>query len=323
MALTRRLMCSIFALFATSAMVSAAPTASEFRISESMNAADLVFHGTVVNVDYRDAKDGTPHAFVTYKIKQIIKGKLARDQASQKQKAQREEVSQVTLRFIGGPHGDGRFLTASVVPNFAPGDEDILFVAKNGTSMCPLVVCPHGRFRILDGGVYQGFATPVVGAFDDRITTKGPDHPKLIAQRFPAPSFEELYKQPQIKEFYEKLDPAIPYEELKKAYETHAPSQVIMRPRAADLADAEAGKRPEIEPVGVDAFLEVLATAAAKVKKEPPLFHSVDPGEAFETGLTKPAAPPEPSKGNQRLRLPFSTQQLERFQEDDFNPVVK
>lgn len=217
MIFTRCLIFSIFVLFATSTIVSAAPVESEFRISESINAADLVFHGTVVDVDYRDAKDGTPHALVTYEIKRLIRGKIPGVQESGDKKARGQKFSHVTLRFIGGPRGDGRFLIVSVVPNFAfaRGDEDILFVTKNGTSICPLVSCPDGRFRILNAGVYQGFATPVIGAFDDRITTGGSDHPDLMAQRFPPP-FEKLYMQPRVKEFYEKLDPPVSFKELTR-----------------------------------------------------------------------------------------------------------
>ena len=35
------------------------------------------------------------------------------------------------------------------------GDEDILFVAGNGENGCPIVMCEFGRYRVLDGVVYE------------------------------------------------------------------------------------------------------------------------------------------------------------------------
>ncbi len=58
---------------------------------------------------------------------------------------------EVTLRFLGGVSEDGATtLQASGIPEFAVGDQDLLFVADgNGRERCPLVDCESGRLRVV------------------------------------------------------------------------------------------------------------------------------------------------------------------------------
>ena len=108
--------------------------------------ADLVFVGSVASVDYRmSGKDGDsqriPHTFVTYNVEDVLHGNA--------------ESKQLTLRFIGGRGEKARFLSVSGQPMFDTGDRDLLMVADNGTSSCPLVDCSNGRYRFIQGKVFS------------------------------------------------------------------------------------------------------------------------------------------------------------------------
>ena len=107
---------------------------------ELMNQAELVVAGKVIDIQYKDAEDGTPHTFVTYELGDVIAG--------------RPDDKKITLRFMGGRQQKGdviRYLDVSESPDFHVGETDVLFVRKNNTSFCPLVDCSKGRFRIRNG----------------------------------------------------------------------------------------------------------------------------------------------------------------------------
>jgi len=193
--------------------------------------SDLVFQGQVKQVEYRKSQDGTPYAFVTYKLQKIIRGRAKR---------------RVTLRFVGGPKGDGSFLMAQSVPNFFKGDKDILFVRKNTTAQCPLVGCNDGRFRVVKERVYSAIGKPLVGINKEgSLTIRGEALPQLQIVRFPAPTFRELLKREEIQQQLEaikkkgrKVDLAV----LEKEYNTRAkPTINFTWEAASDLASNDSG----------------------------------------------------------------------------------
>lgn len=107
-------------------------------------SADLVFRGVVLSKTYRESQagrgleGGIPHTFVTYRIDEVYAGAAA--------------GRQITLRFEGGLHADGRRFTNNPhYPLFDVQDEDVLFVVGNGQRSCPLVGCAAGRIRLIDG----------------------------------------------------------------------------------------------------------------------------------------------------------------------------
>ena len=115
-------------------------TRTKIEPRELMNQAELVIAGKVIDIQYKDAEDGTPHTFVTYEVGDVIAG--------------RPDDKKITLRFMGGRQQKGdviRYLDVSESPDFHVGETDVLFVRKNNTSFCPLVECSKGRFRIRDG----------------------------------------------------------------------------------------------------------------------------------------------------------------------------
>ena len=120
--------------------VLAEETSSAIQIETLLNQSDLVFSGKIVDVQFSDSTAGIPYTFVTYQVSDVIAG--------------RPDGDLVTLRFIGGRQQKGdvtRYLSVSEMPEFRAGDADILFVKKNGSSICPLANCTKGRFRNLDG----------------------------------------------------------------------------------------------------------------------------------------------------------------------------
>jgi hypothetical protein len=52
------------------------------------------------------------------------------------------------LVFLGGVIGTDS-LEIPGMPKFKIGDREIVFVARNGTTYCPLIGAGHGRYRVL------------------------------------------------------------------------------------------------------------------------------------------------------------------------------
>jgi len=122
---------------------------------------DMVFIGEVVRIDYRmsrasaDGLPALPHTFVTYVVHECYTGCRPGDE--------------VTLRFVGGPDERGLVLLASGVPLFDVGDTDLLFVADNGRSACPLFGCADGRLRIIDDVVFSDDGREVLLSADGAL----------------------------------------------------------------------------------------------------------------------------------------------------------
>lgn len=136
-------------LFPLSLLAASAVSAHLQPLSSPLSAlageAELVFQGTVVDVQYQTSLEGLPHTFVTYQIEDVLKGQY-RDKT-------------ITLRFIGGVKQEGdklRRLQVTGVPEFAKGAQDLLLVSGNEQRICPLVHCAEGRFRLEGGYVSDG-----------------------------------------------------------------------------------------------------------------------------------------------------------------------
>ncbi len=112
--------------------------------------------------------------FVTYDISDLIF-------------ATEGKPTQVTLRFIGGPDGQGRFLSVEGVPMFQPGDEDVLFVRSNGEDGCAVVMCEFGRYRIFKEAVYEAHGSPVTRVGKGRITTEATGPTSSMTSPSPRP----------------------------------------------------------------------------------------------------------------------------------------
>ena len=112
-------------------------------LKKILEDSSLVFYGEVSDVQYRLSKDGTPHSFVTYNIKKRLRGSIK----ARKRQAIKEE--QVTLRFVGGPVGNGSFFTADRIPIFNIGDRDVLFVRNNQRNVSVLLHHHQTKYSVL------------------------------------------------------------------------------------------------------------------------------------------------------------------------------
>jgi len=245
----------------------------EDGIERALSEAEMAFYGEVSEVKYRLSEDGTPHAFVTYRIRKIIRGQ--------------DEPETVTLRFIGGPKGNGTFLTVSGVPHFNVGDQDVLLVRDNGETPCPLVGYGYGRFRVLNDRVYNSQGIPVIAVRDERIVVAGRPEPKLQLIRFPAPTFDEVYKRKDVQEYLQKSGREVDLDELRKRYEQEAPKEIILEP----TFPAAKGNGEKTEPMSLEVFIEVLADKARGLKDKPEPVKSLDPDKPFTFKLPVVSAP--------------------------------
>ncbi len=139
-------------------------------LSKNTAAADVVFRGKVTAISYQmknvpffNGKE-LPFTTVTYQVDDVLKGSANSDE--------------VTLSFLGGAvvDNDGdveKYLTVFQFPEFDVGDEDILFVAHAGTSLCPLVDCRDGRLRLIDDKIYTEDGAPLLKADEEGVVLLG------------------------------------------------------------------------------------------------------------------------------------------------------
>lgn len=160
--------------------------------------AELIFEGVVTKIDYGmstkgdNPEDGPlPHTFVTYQINDAPKGRSA-------------EGNTITLRFLGGPTPDGRFLVVSINPTFEVGERDLLFVRRNGESQCPLVGCGMGRLRIINNRVHTNDGVEMLAEPDGKISFgRKLKTPQTMSKRL-GPAVFSLKKAPLAPEDGEK-----------------------------------------------------------------------------------------------------------------------
>jgi hypothetical protein len=132
---------SLFLLLSALAILSPAARATSVvapSFPELVNEADAIYRGRVTAVQARrvERADGGGQViktFVTVAVDKVLKGP-----------AQKE----VVLEFLGGTLG-GESLLVTGMPKFNVGEQEFVFVQKNGVQFCPLVAVMHGRYRVL------------------------------------------------------------------------------------------------------------------------------------------------------------------------------
>ena len=219
-------------------------------------SSNLVIHGKVTRVDYRmsepgaNGSQGIPYTFVTYSITKALRGTAP--------------GSRITLRFVGGPDGRGGFVEVESVPKFKVGDEDVLFVAENGEEGCALVMCDFGRYRILDGGVYEGHGAPVVAVNGNRIV-KGPGQgpAELDTFRYPAPSFDEMLKNTAFAAVVRGTGGSLA--QARARYNAGAPQFIEIGVGSSSAAGPRAST--PARGLAADAFLSAVEDAVAKAPR--------------------------------------------------------
>ncbi|MBE9214486.1 hypothetical protein IQ247_17730 [Plectonema cf. radiosum LEGE 06105] len=297
------------------------------NLTSKLANSDAVVYGVVSNVEYQmssekgEFAESLPYAFVTYKIRQVIAGEKTEEE--------------VTLRFIGGPDGQGDFLEVTGVPAFQVGQQDILFIQNNGEDDCPLVHCGNGRFQIYENRVYDSHGVPVVGIVKGVVEAKGLPQPALLQVSYPAPSFDDLLKREDIKEILSKVAPQGNIDILRERYQKEAPKTIDFTTELAQATkDQDSGSEstPSSQPrlstegaIPLDKFIEVLQKQASSIKGTGRKVISVNPKEPFNANVLVPTKPSE--------ALVRETPKLEETDQDkrerlllekqDFNPVLK
>jgi hypothetical protein len=250
-------------------------------IAKLSAASNLIIQGKVKSVAYRNhAVSGRemPFAYVTYSVTGRMLGSAG---------------NEITLRFIGGPDGRGGFVAAEGVPAFSPGDEDILFVKSNGDNGCPLVMCEFGRFRVLNGLVHDGHGEPVSTLTNGRMRAGGKTPPALQRTTYPAPSFDELIKNPSVLESIRQMGLTI--DQARAKYAKEAAKEIVVETRESE-ATTEPGATSARAPVtpGVQAASVLNAirmTVASQRRATPALIQNADPARFTAPSAINPASP--------------------------------
>ena len=282
--------------------------------------SNLIFIGDAEEVIYRNAHhvnkgDGTiPYTIVRYRISRVLRGKAP--------------GGTITMRFLGGPDGAGGFLTASGVPTVQQGDRDLLFVDDSADAVSPLVFWEIGRFRILDDSVYDTNGSPVRGVLNSKVLARGTPPKEFSILRFPAPSFDELMKNPEVKAIMKARKMSVA--EARKRYESEAPKAITIQheSRESNQKDDFAIDAPPPEPfkdtppMALTKFIDAVLEAMKSVKRAPLPVASIDPD-------AKIVAPRFTQTVPLMLQPVVFTPkdadaaEFDALQRNDFNPVIK
>jgi hypothetical protein len=137
--LSRFLPVFLLAVFASAARATSIipPT-----FDELVDEATTVVRGTVtaVRAEEFDSPQGRGvHTFVTLRVERTLKGAPA---------------DTLTLTLLGGTVGK-RTLRIAGIPTFNVGQRQVVFVARNGEVMCPLIGAGHGRYHVVTDATTQ------------------------------------------------------------------------------------------------------------------------------------------------------------------------
>jgi len=112
------------------AMSVVAPT-----FEELVGLSDVIVRGVVTDVraeEFDSPQGRGVHTLVTLQVERALKGSPGET---------------VTLSLLGGKAGR-RTLRVVGMPEFHVGDREIVFFARNGEVICPLIAAGHGRYHV-------------------------------------------------------------------------------------------------------------------------------------------------------------------------------
>lgn len=110
--------------------------------AELVAEATTVVRGEVTEVrseEFDSPQGRGVRTLVTLRVERTLKG---------------EAATTLTLSFLGGKVGK-RTLRVVGMPTFSVGRRELVFVAGNGTVLCPLVGAGHGRYHVLTDAATQ------------------------------------------------------------------------------------------------------------------------------------------------------------------------
>ncbi len=113
---------------------------------ELVAESDTVVRGTVTSVraeEFDSPQGRGVRTLVTFRIERTLKSASSTPSADT-----------LTLSFLGGTVGQ-RTLRVVGMPTFSVGQRELVFVARNGTVMCPLIGAGHGRYHVVTDATTQ------------------------------------------------------------------------------------------------------------------------------------------------------------------------
>jgi hypothetical protein len=266
----------------------AAPAAAA-DLNELAAASRFIVHSRVSKIDYTmsqaaKGRPAVPHTVVTFDVVKSLGGSPG--------------ASSITLRFIGGPDGRGRFMQASNVPVFQLGDEDVLFVSGNGTQGCALAGCLDGRFRVLNGMMYDGTGAPVLRVESGQVDAGGPTPAEFTTIRFPRPSFDALMTNAEARDIVARQ--GMTMAEARQRYEAESPAMVEMQSRTSgssgsdrvhDSQQVGAAASTVARTMTADSFVAKLSGLALARAEGAQAFESVDAQARIAAPSSQATAP--------------------------------
>lgn len=274
--------------------------------------SNLIVAAEIAGLEYRNTpikgeNGAVPTTLVTLKVSQVLRGKLPQ--------------GPLTLRFIGGPDGRGGIASFSGVPMFREGETNILFIKANGDTVCPLTNCEWGRFRVLNGAVYNTHGSPAFAVDKGHVIASGPPPKELSTFRFPAPTFEAVMQHDFVKKRLAEM--GISPQQAKARYEQEAPKFIeygVVHPPQAESAEPQdealppnlkgaggaaipgvpailkaapvAVRKTPAQPMSVKAFLAEVGKIAKAVKRAPAPVTSASLAADYALPPIGKAAPP-------------------------------
>ncbi len=244
----------------------------------------LIVRGKVARIRYRNSEptaaepNGVPHTFVTYRVHEVVKGSMA--------------SSTLTLRFIGGADGRGGVYMETETPVFATGQNDILFVADDQSSGCPLVDCVGGRFRVANNRIYDAWGFPVVQA-RSKLVVGDVSNVDLLTMELPRPRFEQLIKRPEIKKLLRGKYASLTRQQLKRSYLRQAPEAMfvnyaVLTGRPDLHSRSASASKQKVNPVDSGSFLDVVRHAVDESPAVSRRIRSVASSDRFQAKPLQP-----------------------------------
>ncbi len=148
------------AVFAVTLLAAAPPARSMTVVATDfdrlIDRAESIYRARIVSVTAGWSGEGVNRhiaTFITLNVEESYRGGMAGRQ---------------TLELFGGHIGE-RYQRIAGMPEFRPGDTEILFVRGNRRDLCPLVGLHHGRLRVVknaaDGReqIFLHDGTPLTG----------------------------------------------------------------------------------------------------------------------------------------------------------------
>lgn len=116
-------------------------TVTPIDVATQVDRAELIFVGTVLDVQSVPVKDGSyAYTYVTFDVEETLKGAA--------------NAPTLTLRFDGGATAEYVYEIPGA-PTFTEGGRHVLFVERNERNMIPLTGGPQGKLNLVAHPVTQ------------------------------------------------------------------------------------------------------------------------------------------------------------------------